>query len=128
MALSVGPLAGFPAATSIYQATPGTPVDAAYHTFTNGVYTVSGTVYVAGYVDGEERGRMFLATNVAPTVGLPTLTSVTQLTAVDNVGVTQYGGYKVSMSPGANSPDYSSTINLFLDENAVLIIASTQFG
>jgi hypothetical protein len=134
MALSVAAIAGFPAANSTYQESAGTPVVAAYHSFTSGVYTVSGTVYVAGYLDGEERGRVFYANNdtgtagVSPEIGLPTLISITQLSQVDNLGNTQYGGYKIVLDFGANSSDYSSPMNLFLDQNAMLIIASTQYG
>lgn len=89
MALSVATLAGFPAVNTATQRSAGTPTDAATLTFTSGVYTQAGTQYVAGILDqqGVNPSRIFFADNntgggtLGQTVPLPTLVSVTQVTA-----------------------------------------------
>jgi hypothetical protein len=92
MALSVAPLAGFPAINSFYQRTAGTPTiteNPAHASYTSGVYTQSGTQYVAGILDqqGVNPSRIFLADNTTgsgstgSTIPLPTLVSITQVSA-----------------------------------------------
>jgi hypothetical protein len=90
MALSVATLAGFPAINTTLQRSAGTPTDAATFSFTNGVYTQGGTQYVAGIVDqqGINPSRIFFCDNntgggtKGATIALPTLVSVTQVSAV----------------------------------------------
>jgi hypothetical protein len=125
MALSVATLAGFPALNSTFQRSAGTPTDAATFAFTNGVYTQGATQYVAALIDqqGINPTRIFFADNntggaaTGGTVTLPTLVSVTQVSAhgqsiqelpstsfevTDAVG---YAGFLVVMTPAEPSPD-----------------------
>lgn len=89
MALSVATLAGFPSVNTTFQRSAGSgPTDAATYSFTSGVYTQSGTQYVAGILDqqGINPSRVFFADNGngAGSIGtspLPTLVSVTQVSA-----------------------------------------------
>lgn len=89
MALSVATLAGFPSINTTLQRSAGTPTDAATFSFTNGVYTQVGTQYVAGILDqqGVNPSRVFFTDNntgggaSGATVNLPTLVSVTQVSA-----------------------------------------------
>lgn len=92
MALSVAPLAGFPAINSTLQRTAGTPTDSANPStgsYTNGVYTQGGTQYVAGIIDqqGINPSRIFFCDNntgsgtTGATVPLPTLVTITQVSA-----------------------------------------------
>lgn len=88
MSLSVSTLAGFPAINTASQRSAGTPTDAATYAFTNGVYTQSGTAYVAGILDqqGVNPSRIFFADNdtgggTTGTVTLPKLVSITQVSA-----------------------------------------------
>lgn len=125
MALSVATLAGFPALNSTFQRSPGNPTIAATLSFTNGVYTQVGTQYVAAIIDqqGINPTRIFFADNntggaaTGGTVPLPTLVSVTQVSAhgqsiqelpstsfevTDAVG---YSGFVVLLTPAEPSPD-----------------------
>jgi hypothetical protein len=92
MALTVAPLAGFPAINTFYQRTAGTPTiteNPAHGSYTSGVYTQSGTQYVAAILDaqGINPSRVFFADNdtgsgtTGATVVLPKLVSVTQVSA-----------------------------------------------
>lgn len=90
MSLSVATLAGFPVINTTFQRSAGTPTDAATYSFTNGVYTPTpGTVYVAAILDqqGVNPSRIFFSDNntgggtTGATVKLPTLVSVTQVSA-----------------------------------------------
>lgn len=100
MSLSVATLAGFPSINSavygargdVNSSSAGTPTDAATYSFTNGVYTQSGTSYVAAIIDqqGVNPTRIFFSDNgtgPGSTVGsgnsvaLPKLVSVTQVSA-----------------------------------------------
>jgi hypothetical protein len=99
MTLQVVTLAGFPAINTTFQRTAGTPTDTlaaqtgnatiGLTSYTNGVYTQSGTQYVAGILDsqGINPSRIFLADNTTgsgstgATIPLPTLVSVTQVSA-----------------------------------------------
>lgn len=128
MALSVATLAGFPAINTTFQRSAGTPTDAATFSFTNGVYTQSGTQYVAGIIDhqGVNPSRIFFCDNntgggTQGTVVLPTLVSVTQVSAhgqslqelpstsfevSDAVG---YAGFVVVLTPAEPSMDSGGT-------------------
>lgn len=92
MALSVAPLAGFPAINTALQRSAGTPtisMNPSSGSYTNGVYTQSGTQYVAGILDqqGVNPSRIFFADNntgggtTGATVALPTLVTITQVSA-----------------------------------------------
>jgi len=95
-------------------------------TFTNGVYTPGSTTYVAAYLDGESRAKVFYADGTA--IGVPTLTQIQQVTQVDSAGNSKTGGYYVTLSYQAGSPDATSANSqIFLDEFAILIY-SGQFG
>ena len=93
MSLSVATLAGFPAVNTTLQRSAGSPTDAITHAYTNGVYTPTpGAVWVAGILDqqGVNPSRIFHADVGASggsggsgsTIALPTLISVTQVSAV----------------------------------------------
>jgi hypothetical protein len=98
--------------------------------FTNGVYTQSGTQYVAGYLDGESRAKMFYTDGAA--ISLPTLVKVTRVSQVDAAGTTKTGGYYVVLSwpaGSAGSPDLSSVNSqIFLDQFGILLFAGTAYG
>lgn len=124
MALSVAALAGYPAVNTTLQRSAGTPTDAITLAFTNGVYTQSGTKYIAGILDlpGVVPSRLFPCDNntggaTAGTIVLPTLVSVTQVNAhgqsiqelpstsfevSDAVG---YAGFLVVLTPAAGSTE-----------------------
>lgn len=129
MALTVATLAGFPSSNTAFQATAGTPADAATFSFTSGLYTQSGTQYVAGIVDfaGTGPSRIFYANNGTGGGGgsgtnpLPTLLSVTQVSAhgqsiqelpsrsteaSDAVG---YAGFQVLLTPALGFLDSGGT-------------------
>ena len=117
MALSVASLSGFPTENSVFQVTAGTPTDAATYTFTNGLYTQGATQYVAAILDreGVVPARFFGADNgtgsgsTGGTLVLPTLKTVQQLTYVDNLGHTQYGGYIITLTPRPGGPQSGPT-------------------
>lgn len=93
--------------------------------------TVGGGQFVAGYVDGEERGRLFIAPNQAPPVAnsLPVTVSVSQTSIVDSAGNTKTGGFKVQINPNAlDTTNASSPMTIYVDQNAQFIIASTNNG
>ena len=95
-------------------------------TFTNGVYTPGSTTYVAGYLDGEARSKMFYTDG--STIAVPTLTNITQVSIVDAAGNTKTGAYYVTLSYAAGSPDATSANSqIYLDDFAILI-TSGQFG
>lgn len=128
MALTVAPLAGFPADNSTLQRTAGTPTIAANPTtgsYTAGLYTQSGTQYVAGILDnqGINPSRIFYADNgtgsgsSGATIPLPTLVTITQVSAhgqsiqnldpstfmyTDKVG---YSGFIVVLNAAIGQPD-----------------------
>jgi hypothetical protein len=92
MALTLAPLGGFPAINTYYQRSAGTPTvteNPAHGSYTSGVYTPGSTTYVAGILDqqGVNPSRIFFADNdtgsgtTGATVKLPTLVSVTQVSA-----------------------------------------------
>jgi hypothetical protein len=164
MTLSVATLAGFPAKNTTFQPTSGqnwyaagTPTDAATYSFTNGLYTQSGTQYVAAIIDreGVVPSRIFGADNATGgssqgTVLLPTLKTVQQLTVIDNLGNTGYGGFIVTLTPAPGTPNdgitpvltdapgYTSasptssypqpTMPFKVSNDALLILASTSTG
>lgn len=93
--------------------------------------------YVAGYVDGSERGRTFVNASGTPLNGiansLPKIASISQVTQVDGAwggtGSTIGGGWKVTLTVAAvDTTNASSVMNLFLDSDAYFIKASTNDG
>jgi hypothetical protein len=125
MALSVATLNGFPG-----NVPSGSQTDAATYTFTAGVYTPGSTTYVAGFMDGEMRAKLFAGGGTGG-VGLPTLVSITQVSVVDSLqsgSPTVIGQYVVRVQPQPGSPDVLSWQTFRLDPNALLIIASTSAG
>jgi hypothetical protein len=94
--------------------------------FSSGVYTPGSTTYVAGYLDGENRSKLFYTDG--STIAVPTLTTITQVSIVDSAGNTKTGGYYVSLTFAAGSPDATSANGtIFLDEFG-LLIESGQYG
>jgi hypothetical protein len=89
MSLTVATLAGFPAINTVSQRAAGTPTTAATYAFSSGVYTPMSTTYVAGILDqqGVNPSRIYFADNdtgggtTGATVNLPTLVSITQVSA-----------------------------------------------
>lgn len=140
MALTVSPLSNFPntsGSSTVVSAGNGLPAGNS----SLGVATYSGlalatpnyfpnsTQFIAGYVDGTEHARLFEPSNAAGNVyNLPTLTEITQIFIVDAAGNTKGGGFRVILTPGSGSPDQSSPETVFLDQDAVLILASTGAG
>lgn len=119
MALTVLNLGQFPANS--------TQVDASSFTYTSGVSLTNAGSFIAGYIDGENRAKLFY-TDAAPTA-LPTLVSVTQISQVDAAGTTKTGAYLVQLSYSAGSPDATSANSeIFLDQSGLLIKASTSTG
>jgi hypothetical protein len=94
--------------------------------FTDGVYTPGSTTYVAGYLDGESRAKLFYTDG--STIAVPTLTQVNQVSIVDAAGNTKTGAYYVTLSYAAGSPDATSANSqIYLDDFAMLIY-SGQYG
>lgn len=119
MALSIKYLGKYPANS--------TQVDASTFTYTNGVDSTTYTGYIAGYLDGENRAKLFY-TDATPTP-LPTLTSVTQVSQVDAAGTTKTGAYYVQLAFSPLSPDATSANSeIYLDQSGLLIAASTSTG
>lgn len=124
MSLSISPLGSFPQT--------GTQVDAPYQTYP---YTpTAGTVFVAGFLDGEQKSKLFYVNNTSgAVVPLPTLVSIKQtVSPIDPVGNTKTGGFTVQVLPGSGtggiSPDASSPDTYYLDVDAMIILASTNVG
>lgn len=100
---------------------------------TVGVYTPAGSIYIAGFLDGQEKSRLFYTDG--STVALPTLKSVSQTLVSDagQVGLsgtgTKGGGFKVVLTPASNNLiDATSPMTFYLDGYAMLIVAATQYG
>lgn len=103
-----------------------TQVDAGL-SFSSGVYTPGSTTYIAGYLDGENRAKMFYTDGA--TIALPTLTKINQVSIVDAAGNTKTGAYYVTLAYTAASPDATSANSqIYLDEFAMLVTAGTQYG
>lgn len=120
MALSVTNIGGYPAFGGATNKISGL-------SFTNGVYTPGSTTYVAAYFDGEQRAKVFYTDGA--TIALPTLTQITQVSIVDAAGTTKAGAYYVTLAYTAASPDATSANGtIFLDEFAVLITSTAQYG
>lgn len=93
---------------------------------TAGVWTAGATFYCAGFLDGEQRSRLFYTDGSA--VALPTIKSISQVQYTDSVSV-KGGIFKVVLTPSSNNLiDATSPMTFYLDGFAMLIIASTQYG
>jgi hypothetical protein len=92
--------------------------------------TTSGGQFIAGYLDGEERGRLFITSAGTPSItnGLPSTVSVTQTSIVDSAGSTKVGGFKVLMLPAAVDTVDSSPMNIYVDQSAWFLVATTANG
>jgi hypothetical protein len=100
---------------------------------TVGVFTPSTSIYIAGFLDGSEKSRLFYTDG--STIALPLLKSISQTIVSDagQVGVsgtgTKGGGFKVVLTPASNNLiDATSPMTFYLDGYTMLIIASTQYG
>ena len=93
---------------------------------TAGVFTPSGNVFVAGYMDSDQKSRLFYTDGNS--VALPTIKFIAQTQYTDSTGL-KGGGFKVALTPSAaNLVDATSPMTFYLSGYAFLIIASTQFG
>lgn len=98
-----------------------------------GSLTTSGGQYVAAYFDGEQRAKSYFAAGSvsAPFVanGFPSTVSVTQTSIVDSAGNTKTGGFLVKITPAAaDTTNSNSPQTVYVDQNAVFLIASTNNG
>ena len=125
MALSIKYLAAYPQFGNVLGLTS---VDASSFTFTNGVDSSTYTGYIAGYVDGESRAKLFWTDGQS--IALPKLVKVTQVSIVDAAGTTKTGGFYVTLGSWATgSPDSSSANSeIYLDQMGLLLAASTAYG
>lgn len=125
MSLSIKYLSAYPQFGS---AAGLTSVNASSFTFTNGVDSSTYTGYVAGYVDGESRAKLFWTDG--STIALPKLVKVTQVSQVDAAGTTKTGGYYLTLGTWASSSPDSSSANseIYLDQLGLILAASTAYG
>lgn len=100
---------------------------------TVGVFTPASATYVAGFLDGEQRCRLFYTDGTA--IGLPSLKYIAQTLTSDagQVGLsgtgTKGGGFKVVLTANSsNLIDATSPMTFYLDGFAMLITAGTQYG
>lgn len=98
-----------------------------------GSLTTSGGQYVAGYLDGTQRAKLFINSSGTPLSGiansLPSTLSVTETTQVDAAGNTKSGGYKVAITVNAlDTVDASSPQTVYVDTDAYFIVGSTSNG
>lgn len=93
---------------------------------TAGVFTPAGNVFIAGYLDSDQKSRLFYTDGNA--VALPTLKFIAQTQYTDSAGL-KGGGFKVALTPSANNlVDATSPMTFYLSGFAMLIVASTQYG
>jgi hypothetical protein len=94
--------------------------------------TSSGGQFVAAYIDGEQRGKTFLApASSAPAVAntLPVTVSTAQTSIVDSAGNSKAGGWLIKISPAAaDVVNSASPQNIYVDNSAVFVIATTNNG
>lgn len=139
MALSVTTLSNYPlgsGSSTVDTAGTGLPAGTSAGAATFGALSIttpnyfpSTTVFIQAYGDGTQHNRLFIANNAAASlVSLPTLTQITQIFIVDAAGTTKPGPFRVFITPGTASADLSSPATVFLDPDAYLVIASTQYG
>lgn len=95
--------------------------------------TAGGGQFVAAYFDQENRARSYFAPGSVTlpfvTNGFPSTVSVTQVSQVDSAGTTKTGGFKVVIIPAtADTQNSNSPQTVFVDQNAVFLIAATNNG
>jgi hypothetical protein len=95
--------------------------------------TGTGGQNVAGYLDGEQRAKLFINSSGTPLNGiansLPVTVSTTQISQVDSAGNTKTGGWKVVInSAAADTTNFSSPQTVFVDQDAWFLVASTSNG
>ena len=98
-----------------------------------GSLTTSGGQFVAGYLDGEQRAKLFINASGTPLSGiansLPSTVSVTQTSIVDSAGSSKTGGFLVKISlAAADTVNIGSPQTVYVDPDAWFIIASTNNG
>lgn len=139
MALSVTTLTAYPntsGSSSVDSAGTGLPSGSAAGAANIGALSIttpnyfpSTTQFIAGYVDGSQHARVFEPSNASGnTYNLPTLSQITQIFQQDAAGNNKAGGFRVYLTPGSGSPDQSSPETVFLDQDCMLILASTGAG
>lgn len=121
-------------ATTLYGGSPG-------FTAVNGGFVGQGTTlvntsgfastWVAGFFDGENRAKMFYTDG--STIALPTpVTVILNLYWNGAFGVAtpkyQFGPVKLQVTFATGSTDAASPATYVLDENALVILASTAYG
>lgn len=93
------------------------------------------TQYVAGFLDGEQRSRIFYTDGSI--IALPTMKYLQQFQYSDvgllgtnpSGGANKAGGFRIALTPAsANLIDATSPMTFYLDQNAMLIFASTAYG
>jgi hypothetical protein len=112
-------------------ANPATSSGGTFATWT----PTAGTVFIAGFLDGSQRCRLFYTDGVA--VGLPSVKYIVQTIYSDSGelgtnpagGGSKGGGFKIALTPSAtNLIDATSPMTFYMDGYAMLIVASTQYG
>lgn len=96
-----------------------------------GSLTSSGGQFVAGYVDAAGVSKLYITTGGAPSVAnsLPSTVSTAQTTQVDSAGTSKVGGWVVKIAAAAaDTTNISSPLNVYLDQEAYFIVASTNNG
>lgn len=98
-----------------------------------GSLTTTGGQFVAGYLDGEQRAKLFINSSGTPLNGiansLPSTVSTAQISQVDAAGTTKVGAWKVAIQTAAvDTTNYSSPQNIFVDQDGWFLIASTSNG
>ena len=110
-------------------------VTASSISFTNNVYTGTGSQYVVGFLDGEMRGRFFYTDG--STIALPLLKSITQITYSDANEISysgatlgaKVGQFKIALTPASNNLiDAVSPMTYTVDPSVVLILGAGQYG
>lgn len=95
--------------------------------------TGTGGQFVAGYLDGEQRAKLFINSSGTPLNGiansLPATVSTSQITQIDSAGNSKVGGWKVVIQPNAlDTTNYSSPQTVFVDQDGWFLVASTSNG
>lgn len=98
-----------------------------------GSLTSTGGQFVAGYLDGEQRAKLFINASGTPLNGiansLPVTVSTSQITQIDSAGNSKVGGWKVAINTAAvDTTNFSSPQTVFVDQDGWFLIASTNNG
>lgn len=95
--------------------------------------TAGGGQFVAAYFDGEQRAKSYFAPGSVAlpfvTNGFPSTVKVTQTSIIDAAGNTKTGGFLVQIQPAtADTTNSNSPQTVYVDQNAVFLIATTNNG